>query len=399
MSLFSAAERLAATDRSGVVFNADQCLHSKDRFSECTACHEVCPVEAIRPGKPPLFKAEDCQTCLACLPICPMGAFTADDDVPALLNAASRLEGGTLELICGSHPHPEQGDNASAIGLRIRQCLAGLGSGAYAELAALGFERVQVRCENCAACQWASLKSDIEQQTKQANEVLSAWGKPQFVQMVNELSEPIEREFWETSSPPVSRRELFKLIANRSQTVMARAMENAPSNSAKRLGRDRLRWIGAAEHLVPQENAVAGSIGGSGSARLHISEACTACGACAKACPTGALNFTRTADGKAFSLDFTAKKCIDCNMCIHVCAASAIEIQAPSTLADNFSNEIVNVFKGSLIKCDRCGAPIAERPGVKLCQLCEYRSKNPFGSMLPKPVAMALKAKSKDASL
>lgn len=399
MSLLSAAERLAAIDRSAVVFGADLCLHSKDKFSECAVCYEVCPAGAIRSGKPPVFMPEECQTCLACLPICPMGAFTADDDVPALLNAASHLDGGTLELICGHNSHPDLGADASATGLRIKQCLAGLGTGTYAELAAFGFDRIQVRCESCTTCKWAALKTEIERQTRRANKFLSAWGEQQYVETIEEILEPAERDFWETSGPPVSRRELFKLIANRSQRVMARAMENVSSGSEKRPGRDRTRLIGAVAHLPALENAADRDLDGFGFASVHISESCTACAACAKACPTGALSFTKTVDGKGFSLDFSARKCVDCDVCVHVCAASAIETRDVSTLSEIFVTETVNVFKGALIKCERCGAPIAGRPGVTFCQVCEFRSKNPFGSMLPKAVQTARNARSKGASL
>lgn len=399
MSLLSAAERLAAIDRSAVVFNGDRCLHSKDKFSECVACTGICPTEAIQAGRPPLFKAENCQTCLACLPICPMGAFTADDDVPALMNAASHLAGGTLELICGQNPHPEHGDNSVATGLRIKQCLAGLGTGAYAELAAFGFDRIQVRGDHCATCKWGMLKTEIEKQTRQANEFLSAWGRGQIVEILEVISEPVERDFWEASSPPVSRRELFKLIANRSQVVMARAMEQVSSDTGKRPGRDRLRLVGAVAHLPAWQEDTHSNLDGFGFASVHISDSCMACAACARACPTGALRFTKSSDGKSFSLDFIAKECIACDVCVHVCAASAIEVLAMSRLQEVFAHETVTVFNAALGKCDRCGAPIAIRPGVKLCHVCEFRNKNPFGSMLPNQVQTAKKAKSTAAPL
>lgn len=395
MSLLSAAERLAAMDRSQVIFNVDRCLHTRDKFSECAACYEICPVDAIVPGKPPTLDAEKCETCLACLPACPIGAYSADDDVTALLKAASMLEPGTLEIVCGQNSNPELGQTGSNAALRIHQCLAGLGTGAYTELAAFGFEQILLRCEDCQECKWSVLKSQIEKQTKHANNFLAAWNKDRFVEIVDVLGEGKERPIWDASTPPVSRRELFRMIANKSQTMMARAMENISSGTERRPGRDRLRLTGAVAHLPAREAQTTVDLEGFGFAAVDISEACTACAACARACPTEALTFDKKPGEEHFKLEFSASKCIDCGICVHVCGVSAVELNVVSTLAGIFTNETVTLAEGNLIKCADCGVFIAERQDVKRCPVCEFRSQHPFGSSLPKVVQMALDARAK----
>ena len=382
-------------DRSQVVFNADRCLHTQDKFSECAACYEICPTDAIIAGKPPVLNAEQCETCLACLPACPTGSFSADDDVTPLLKAASQLEGGTLEIVCGQNSMPELGATTSSTALRIQQCLAGLGSGAYAELAAMGFERILLRGENCNACKWSTLKPEIVKQTKQANQFLAAWGKKGFVEILENISEPVDRPVWNADSPPVSRRELFRMIANKSQTMMARAMENLSANTERRPGRDRLRLLGAAQHLPDWQPQAAPILEGMRFASVQITEACSACAVCAKACPTSALIFNKDVDGKHFALQFTASNCIDCGICMHVCAADAIEMKPDPTFAEIFGDRTVTLLKGNLTKCEHCGAAIAERLGIKLCAICEFRSKHAFGSALPKVVQMAIEARTK----
>ncbi len=395
MSLLSAAERLAAIDRSQVVFTADRCLHTRDKFSECTACYEICPAEAIAAGKPPVLNSDQCDTCLACLPVCPSGAFSADDDVAPLLTAASHLEGGTLEIICGLHTDPDHGVSASAMGLRIHQCLAGLGTGAYAELASLGFEHIVLRCENCRSCKWSSLHAEIEKQALRANNFLSAWGIPHFVETVSELVNPVERPIWNADSPALSRRELFKLIANRSQTMVARAMENVSANNARTPGKDRLRILSASQHLPIEKQRANTNLDGLFFAAVHIKDNCSACAACAKACPTGALTFNKGIEGKQFSIRFSAKQCIDCGICVHVCGVSAIEIQPESSIGNIFSDESTVLLEGNLTKCERCGAAILDRAGTTLCPVCEYRAKQILGSTLPKEVQMAIDARMK----
>ena len=203
MSLLDAAERFASLDRSQIVLDTKRCLHSQDQYSECRACFSICPVNAITIGKPPALNSELCQACVACIPVCPVGAYRADDDVPDLLNCATHIEDQSIELLCGLHPHPESGhSDAELIGIKIRGCLAGLGTGAYLTLAALGLTHIISRTDACSACQWHSLGSEISEQAERANQFLSTWGKNDTVSCMDGIESPVERVLWNAKNPP-----------------------------------------------------------------------------------------------------------------------------------------------------------------------------------------------------
>jgi ferredoxin len=382
VSLFSAAERLAAIDRSTVIFDQSRCLHSPDKFSECKACFEICPVGAITTGKPPVLNTEQCQTCLACLPACPAGAYSADDAVPALLNCTGRLENSIMELVCEKHPAAEKGFQPEAVGLRVRGCLAGLGTGAYMILAALGIELVILRTEACGSCEWGALRSRIESQVAQAQRLLSPWDKAQTVKCLPVLENPVDRPLWQADNPPLSRRDLFRLAARQGQVAIARSIEKGHTNSERQPGRERLRMLGAMAHLphIPEDPS---SLAGMGFACLSVSEACTACGVCGHACPTGALCFEHSEDRSSYTLTFSARKCIGCEICVHVCAPQALSLNDEPAFAQVFDEEKVTLQAGDLVRCDRCRTPFAAHQGGNLCPLCEYRRKHPFGSNLP----------------
>jgi ferredoxin len=120
-------------------------------------------------------------------------------------------------------------------------------------------------------------------------------------------------------------------------------------------------------------------------ATLTISDSCTACGACGKACPTEALRFEKNEDAMAFSISFSAQNCVACDLCDHVCLPDAISLNYAPAYEEVFgAKETVIAESGSLIRCERCKTFLAKREGTKLCPLCEYRRTHPCGSMLPK---------------
>ena len=385
MSLLDAAERFAYLDRSQILLDTKRCLHSHDQYSDCAACFEVCPVDAITVDKPPALDIEKCQSCLACLPACSVGAYRADDDVSNLFNCASHVEDQTVELICGLHPHPEVGKDIESIGIQIHGCLAGLGTGAYAALSALGVKRLSLRTDACSACKWHSLSPEIHRQAERTNHFLSAWDRNEYVICMDEIESTVERSLWNAKNPPLSRRDLFRMLARQGQIAMARAMENGITSSKQQPGRDRLRLVSAVSHLPePVANV---DLHEFGFATLTISNSCNACGACGKSCPTEALHFEMDANETTFSISFSAQNCIGCDICAHVCLPDAISINHTPIFEQVFrTKEPVIVGSGSMVRCERCKTLMAAREGVKVCSLCEYRRTHPFGSMMPRKI-------------
>jgi NAD-dependent dihydropyrimidine dehydrogenase PreA subunit len=383
LSLFSAAERLSSLDHSAVKLNLKRCLYSRDRFSGCEACFDICPVHAITPGKPPSLDSKKCENCLACLVACSMGAYEADDAVVSLLNAVTHLENSLLELVCVKNPQALLGISDESTGIRIRGCLAGLGSGTYLALAALGLEHIVVRTDACARCEWGTLFKQVEEQVNQAVLLLEAWDKDGILTCVSELNPSCERPLWEAANPPLSRRDMFRMVAQQGKVVLARAIDNGQTSSNSGPGRDRLRLLGAIQHLPAPKMTAAPELDEMNFAVLSVSEVCTACGVCARACPTGALQFNKSEDDSTYTLVFKGRNCISCEICNHVCAPSAITLDPAPTFAQIFSEESITLREGDLMRCSHCGTLTADLPGVSLCPLCEFRKEHPFGSMLP----------------
>lgn len=383
MSLLEAAERFASIDRSMVTLDPAQCLHTRDHTSGCEACFNICPTGAITPGKPPEFDGGKCQTCLACLTVCPTGAYGADDAVTSLLNSVAQLEGNQVELICAKNEQAGKGIQASSTGIRLRGCLAGLGMGTYLALAAFGLERISLRTESCSSCEWAALRPEIESQVNRAGHFLSAWNKAEALTCVSTLENTVERPLWNADNPPLSRRDMFRMITRQGQVAIARAMDHNRAHTGRRPGRDHWRALNAIAHLPEPQTEPDLEPTQLAFASVTVTEACTACGACARACPTEALQFEKSEDETTYGLRFSARNCIGCDLCVHVCAPAAVSVDHKPAFTQIFGTEVATLQEGELIKCARCGVLMPKQGANRLCSLCEYRQSHPFGSILP----------------
>ena len=383
MKLISFAQRLAEAAEWNIIFGEQECLYSMDKYSTCEACYDICPAGAIEPGEPPVFDEAACQYCRACLITCPMGAYvyTGIDTVEALLTAVDPSDMPVIELLCELNPDFEQGTPGATAGIRVRGCLAGIGAGGYLALASHGQERIIARTEACPDCPWQPLQHRVVDQVEHAKRLLDSWGRPDVLssaipEVVDELK---KRPFWNAESPPVSRRALFRRDRGTSP--------DSPDQSdvgGQYQFREHLRLLRAIKELskISSGDYISTSLSGFGFALITVSDECTACGTCARACPTGALEFELSST--SFSLKFIPELCIGCGICDHVCAPKAITIDNAPDFGQVFERNGDNVLvEGGLIRCDRCGTPFASRAAKRLCRICEFRQKNPFGSMMP----------------
>jgi ferredoxin len=292
VNLFSAAERLAAIDRSQVQLNNQQCLHALDSQANCQVCTLICPEQAVQIGPPPVFDIQRCDNCLACVPACPVGAFRADDVHQSLLNCATRADGAALELNCSLHPHPGSGLPES-LGIQVRGCLAGLGAGSLLSLAALDIGRVILRTDACTDCPKSSLIPWIKRNLASVKTLLDAFGSNLSIEHsdTRDSMELVERPLWQADNPPLSRRDLFRIASRQGKIAAARAMIHDSESSAHRLPRERQRVMKALDHLMGEIDIHRSNARIEGFGLVSISKECTACQACAKVCPSGALMY------------------------------------------------------------------------------------------------------------
>jgi ferredoxin len=385
MSLFDAAQRIAEIDRLNVQYDSERCLHKVSKLANCEACFTICPVQAIKPGKPPTFENDSCANGFACLQVCPVNAFDALDAVPSLLECAARIESSKIELLCRKNSRPEFGSEPSAIAIRIRGCLAGIGSSAYLALAILGKTEILVRMEDCEKCELGSLKNQIRDQIDHSQTVLSKHPRVSItvIEDLEETSLGANRPLWDADNPPLSRRDLFRLASISDDLALAHTLSKNMSIQGRMPSRERLRTNTAISQLLDRghlDETI--SLDGFHYALLSVNSDCSACGVCARACPTGALHFMQ--EENHFQLEFSPLDCIDCMICHKVCAEDAIDIYHSPSADETFARDGLQILiEGDLIRCARCSMWFSQKQDEAYCPTCNFRVQNPFGSRMP----------------
>jgi formate hydrogenlyase subunit 6/NADH:ubiquinone oxidoreductase subunit I len=126
----------------------------------------------------------------------------------------------------------------------------------------------------------------------------------------------------------------------------------------------------------------ASSLEGFHYALLSIHSDCSACGVCARACPTGALHFKQ--HESRFRLEFSPLECIDCAICQQVCTEDAIKISHNPTVSEICKQDrFQRLIEGDLSRCARCNVLFSPKQDEVYCPTCNYRMQHPFGSRMP----------------
>jgi MinD superfamily P-loop ATPase len=107
---------------------------------------------------------------------------------------------------------------------------------------------------------------------------------------------------------------------------------------------------------------------------------CSACGLCARFCPTDALHFT--AEETHFSLSFQAALCLDCPVCTLACPEKAIRLGDTVSTDALLTDEWLPLLAGRLTPCHQCGVPTADQSNEQRPALC-YSCRQDVGMVQP----------------
>jgi len=229
----------------------------------------------------------------------------------------------------------------------------------------------------CAACPLKTAHASITRAVNDANRWRAVFNQPRQIHLLtmdgNRLAQPHTARAFDSANPPSDRRAFFGFLKKAlAETGAAAVSEQASTDNQpvpvsqrlpQRFPRERQNLLTVLSKLgQPQDVPV-------GLANISIDLAkCTACGLCAKFCPTGAIRFH--ADAGRFDLDFIPAACLDCHICVIACPTQAVTLTHDTSSGRFIRITATLLIEGDLVPCAVCQKPTAAHSHESRCEVC-----------------------------
>jgi ferredoxin len=395
--------------------NAGLCLNQRHRGAGCRRCVDGCPTGAIRlEGSRPLLDESLCVQCGGCLVICPTDVFSQiSPPEPTLAQTLAYLPpDAPLALVCPRHSSPRQSRAPVEAVVRHARCLAALSLPLLLELSRQSQRTLWLDDSPCADCSFVLCHTLLAESVAGTNTLLAACGHSPALRLTTLHGQDVppagvERPLLDGMRPQLSRRGFFASLRQMGEERMERALREEPSpmlrpgvEIEKRLPqrlpesrRQLLAWLavlGPSSAIDPQVQV---SLDNLPFAAVEVdSESCSACGLCARFCPTGALQFEgpgvgalRSDEQQSYALFFHPRLCLDCDICQAACPEKAVILGDSLTPPALFEEHYACLVAGDLTGCISCGVAVADHIQPARCFAC--RPQMAFTDHTPRPTA------------
>lgn len=341
-------------------FRAERCVRYRYSYSECSRCSDACPHEAIKLSNEGVeVLADHCKSCALCAGVCPTEALAVKDiSAEQLLKQA----GDAKRMTIACAPSAAKGD-------AVVPCLGAINPMVLAEFARRGFALKLAGTSHCDACINVAKGPELIECNLSAYRSLCAVAEPeQWIELEMQSAE---------TAPPVreehvtARRDLFRRIVSHGADVVSGKLEQAPAP---------LKAIRAAAPFLPERKVLLNGlfVAGEETVRVarhamlpaedwQVAQGCTHCEACARVCPTGAIQLLES--NTAWRLALLNDRCVACDVCAEVCQPGVLRPADADTV-------IVNKQKGRLLaavakrRCTRCDRVFVNENGAEICPIC-----------------------------
>ncbi len=363
-----------------LIVDDERCLNARFKKAGCHICVEKCPVEAINlDGRQVRLDPDKCSHCGACVWQCPTEVFTQPQlNASKLTQTLFAIQDETVELRC-----PQNKNDAKAIHnamvVLYPQCLAGLPASTLIELAR--GRSLFLNDDQCAQCPLSKAHSSIVYSVNRANHWMGAFGVRQKIFLLSSsegstLEKIHPARVLDSVHPPTGRREFFGYLKRVLVDAGVDAVNHLQMNDEPKMA-DHQHWL---IHLPRERQNLVAALGKLGrppeNAAMQLPrvmvevERCTACGLCAKFCPSGALRFNT--EGNRFVLDYIPLACVDCKLCVMACPTQAVTLEHDMGLGRFIRPDPSLLIEGDLVPCVVCKKPTAAHADHEArCEVCQ----------------------------
>lgn len=346
-----------------LLFDVSTCVRATSKFSECTKCVDICPVDTIEiVDNIPAFTPSACTTCGGCVGVCPTESFSLSG-FSSVEFFFKFLEEKSNELVC-------QKD--------LYSCLSVLSVEHLISMAVASDNPVIMDVDACSCGGESSkLQEQLRANIEEANFVMSSFCDKEI--LIKNTNAEIEKR--EEEITVESRRSLFSLKgAIKSKQAFEEAVD---ADELKAFGID-LSDISKIKNKVipdkrkllfsvlkrlekPEEYEVLATEDINFTSQKFVDESCTNCQICYRICPTGALS----SNSKFSLINFDAMLCVKCHLCHDVCEPNAIQLQPGFEIKEFFEPTQRTLATFDVKRCNECGNYFTYHGGEQNCMRCQ----------------------------
>lgn len=340
-----------------LTIHTQNCSKVSSPLSQCEICVQACPEKTL------LFhneqwQAAQCLSCGLCAALCPNQVFQLD--APALRNLVQAKQ--ILQLTC------TRSKQVPAEALQIN-CLQQLSPLLLFELLSYGADLTIYYCpEACADCEMQWYPQGLEIQLKQYHLPLE--------RLHLAAMEPAKASNMQTQDRRSFLKELTSTTRHTSTQLLMHSLDRflSPFEALEEEKQALLPDVPSSRmplvKLYQEKPFLVDTAKTLPFRRLQCDD-CNFCGACARLCPTKALQMEFTT--KEQSLVYDPKRCNQCNLCQDICFKHQLSWQAHLTIAEFLSPDLQILAHSEEKTCAHCGHSYYQYPdgGHALCSFCD----------------------------
>lgn len=341
-----------------------KCVRALSINSECRACAEVCPTNAIAvTDRLPSINQASCVGCAGCVAICPTEALALDDFNPtdfffSFLSDEQSLVACQKNVPC-----------VAALSSEHMIALCGMKKGLQLDIG---------HCRECSIGE--AVLHDLEIRVENVNYALEAIESEYSVDLIDVgyLNEEKEeksdrRDFFKTfhlKKIGAYKADFEREVQLSTDEFIIHTIDSSHTQElrTKKITDRRKLFFTVLKRLNKplRYHVVEGDRIGFTSQKIMDESKCSACELCYRICPTGAL----TSDMRNSKIDFDPFLCVKCHLCHDVCESDAISVSSSYNLKEWYEPKVQNLVTFSVRRCNECGGIFSTIANEKICRRC-----------------------------